>query len=113
LSKQAWYIDADGLVVDTVLDEYQTDYVGVAFNTAFMKRWTASRNVYGVLAEMFPPELADMAPADFLAKPTPAQIAAADDVLARVRKLLAARSTPPPDHPAPRSATPVPRRRAA
>lgn len=84
----AWCIDADGLVVDTVWDEYQTDYVGVAFSTAFMKRWTASRKVYGVLAGMFPPELAEMAPSAFLARPTLAQINAVADVLARVRKLI-------------------------
>jgi len=26
--EHAWCVDADGLVVDTVWDEYQTDYVG-------------------------------------------------------------------------------------
>jgi len=94
--EHAWCVDADGKVVDVTREEYDTvDYVGVAFSEAFLEPWVARRRQHAVLAEMFPSELAKLAPAAFLANPTAEQLAGAVSVFAHVNQMLA--SMPLPD----------------
>lgn len=80
--EHAWCIDAQGRVVDnTWIDgDAQQAYFGAAFKTDFLLGWVERQARYGVLCEMFPRELLELDPRDYLQDPSHEVVAAVDEL---------------------------------
>lgn len=80
--EHAWCVTDDGQVVDTTWSGGERDYYGVTFDIGWLEAWIAERKLYGVLANMFPKQLLEMEPSQYLAEPTPEELRAVTELQA-------------------------------
>lgn len=74
--EHAWCVTPGGLVVDATWEAGEAHYVGACFSNDFLVRWVHETRRLGVLSELFPQQLLQWNPRDFLAAPTAAQVSA-------------------------------------
>ena len=86
--EHAWCVTESGQVVDTTWSGGERFYYGFTFGIDLLEGWIAERAHYSVMANMFPKQLLELNPGEYLADPTLDEMRAVLVLQADVRQYL-------------------------